>query len=701
MNDAEKKEYLEKYHDAKEKGVPFFPNIIFKDVVVSLLVFGTLIGLAYLVGAPLEARANPADTTYTPRPEWYFLFLFQLLKYFPGKLEVLGVVLVPSLIVLFLAALPFLDRSAKRHFLNRPVVTGLTVFGMAGIVFLTVQAARETPPPADSPKGDQVAAIYTENCAGCHGEKINVQQGANLHEIISQGKHQGMPAWNADLSSDQIDALAGFILSPSGSRLYTENCGQCHALSDLISGNPLELKGAVQQGVQYSKHAGTDPTKWLPALSKDDQNALLNFLIAPDGQRLFAINCSPCHGSAVSFSGDENQLMSIISKGGMHLSMPSWGEKLTAAQIDTLANYVVNPSAVPDGKQLFQQDCAKCHGGGLPKADTVEQARQEITAGGAHQTMPVWGDILTAEQLKALAKYTMEAALGTPIEAGQQLFAQNCSGCHGSFGEGGPNPSNPNDIIIPISTAEYLKTRDDFTLRSIISQGQPSFGMSAFGSVNGGPLDDEQIDAIVAYIRSWQEKPPVEQPPETQVKAVELTGLEIYQKICAQCHGASGEGGSGPSLQDPGFQDANTDQEIYDAINLGHPAESMIAWGQVLNSDQINQLVKFIRGLRKEQAATTESNAGVYVSTIQPIFESECTGCHGTLGGWDASSYSSVMTTGEHGPVIIPGDPEKSLLAQKIQGTQKDGTSMPPGGKLTADQIQVILDWIKAGAKEK
>ena len=90
MNEKEKQEYLESYHQAKEKGVPFFPDILFKDAVVSLLVFLILIGLAYFVGAPLEARANPADTTYTPRPEWYFLFLFQLLKYFPGNLEVVG-----------------------------------------------------------------------------------------------------------------------------------------------------------------------------------------------------------------------------------------------------------------------------------------------------------------------------------------------------------------------------------------------------------------------------------------------------------------------------------------------------------------------------------------------------------------------------------------------------------------------------------
>jgi quinol-cytochrome oxidoreductase complex cytochrome b subunit len=69
MNEQEKKSYLEKYKKAKEKGVPFFPDIIFKDTVATLIVFLILVALAYFVGAPVEARANPNDTNYTPRPE--------------------------------------------------------------------------------------------------------------------------------------------------------------------------------------------------------------------------------------------------------------------------------------------------------------------------------------------------------------------------------------------------------------------------------------------------------------------------------------------------------------------------------------------------------------------------------------------------------------------------------------------------------
>ena len=239
MNEQEKQEYLEKYHEEKENGVPFYPHIIFKDVIVSLIIFILLIGLAYFVGAPLEARANPADTSYTPRPEWYFLFLFQLLKYFPGKFEVVGVVLIPTLAILVLFFLPFLDRNTRRHFLDRPIVTVITLLALTGIIALTILSVLEAPPPAQASQGDPVALLYSKNCAPCHGASIKVPSGTNLHNLIAQGSHAGMPAWNGDLSSDQIDELAGFILSPGGSELFNKNCGSCHKEEDLAGGEVI------------------------------------------------------------------------------------------------------------------------------------------------------------------------------------------------------------------------------------------------------------------------------------------------------------------------------------------------------------------------------------------------------------------------------------------------------------------------------
>lgn len=710
MKDQEKQAYLEGYREAKKKGVPFFPDILFKDAVISLVIFLVLVGLSYFLGAPLEEKADPADTTYTPRPEWYFLFLFQLLKYFPGQLEVIGVFILPTLAVLLLFALPLIDRSSRRYPFKRPVVLGVTSIVVVGIIVLTIQAVRDIPPPAEARPGDQTAALYTENCAPCHGPSISVPAGENLHLIIAQGSHEGMPAWSADLTTNEIDALAGFILSPEGNDLFSEYCAQCHEAPELVAGDPILLQDALEQGASFPSHSEVEIPEWEEVLTREERTALLNFLVAPDGQRLFAINCAPCHGSSAPFAGEREDLRTIISQGGLHLEMPPWRERLTDQQLDTLANYVVDPSGAPAGEALFGQFCSSCHGERIPSAQTVPQAREVIASGGAHETMPVWGNVLTTEQLEALVDYTLQAARGTPLEIGQQLFAQNCSACHGDFGEGGLNPSRQGDVIAPISSAEYLQTRDDFTLRSIIAQGQPNFGMSPFGSAFGGPLEEEEIDAIVAYMRSWEEDPPVELPPEVEVATLSLEGAEIYNNLCAQCHGVDGGGGIGPSLSSQEFQMGNTDQEIFDTINLGHGATAMVAWGEILTQEQIQQLVQFIRQFEPQESGPTPEAEGAtptptnggggpsFSEDVIPIFEAQCVACHGSFGGWSAASYEDVMTTGDNAPVVIPGDAENSLLAQKVLGTHEEGTIMPPSGKMDDDEIQVIVDWIDAGA---
>lgn len=699
MNEQEKKAYLEKYKKAKEGGVPFFPDIIFKDTVASLVVFIVLVALTFFFGAPLEDRANPSDTTYTPRPEWYFLFLFQMLKYFPGKLEIIGAMIIPSVLIVLLLVLPFIDKSPLRHFRNRPYASLSALVIVAGIGLLTVVAIREPLPPQATLVVDQAAALYTQNCANCHGSKIEVPSGTDLHQIIAAGKHEGMPAWGADLSADEIDALAGFILSPNGHIVYNQRCATCHEQMVQAVGNPSELKRVLEEGPEYPAHAGLDVPNWSESLVPEERSALLNFLAAPDGQRLFVVNCSGCHGRGVAFAGNKEELRSLVSRGGQHLEMPAWKEKLSDEEINALAAYVVDPKPGSEGEQLFQQYCVACHGTSVPSASDSEQARNIISTGGAHTiTMPVWGDILTPEQLNALVEYTYEAGKGRGTEAGAQLFAQNCAGCHGELGEGGPNPARSGDVIAPISSGEFLKTRDDSTLRNIISQGQPNFGMSPFGSAYGGPLSDDQIDTIITFMRSWEANPPVELPPEVSPGQASLTGSEIFASVCARCHGAKGEGDIGPALNTAEFHERYDDQALIEIITNGHEATPMIAWGEILDTDQIKELAEYIRTLSLGGESTSTAVAS-FSADVYPILQEKCQMCHNastTLGGWDASSYEAVTTSGDHAPVVIPGDPVNSLLAQRIQGI---GNLMPPSGSLSREEIQAILDWIAAGAK--
>jgi mono/diheme cytochrome c family protein len=317
--------------------------------------------------------------------------------------------------------------------------------------------------------------------------------------------------------------------------------------------------------------------------------------------------------------------------------------------------------------------------------------------------MPVWGDVLTPEQLDALVTYTFAASKGAGAGAGAQLFAENCAACHGQFGEGGPNPTRPGDIIAPISSAEFLKTRDDITLRNIISQGQPNFGMSPFGAAYGGPLSDDEVDALVAFVRGWQANPPVELPPEVSPGQAALTGAQIYTDVCSRCHGPNGEGGLGPALADANFQAQYDNQALFDEISQGHEATPMIAWGEILTPDQLEQLVRFIRSFKLITVETTGTPSAPpsFSQQIAPLLKDRCSYCHNEktiLGGWDASTYDTVMTTGTHSPVVVPGDARGSLLAQKVFGTQLEGDVMPPGGLMPEDEILLILDWIAGGA---
>ena len=177
MNEEQKKQYKEKYTQEKQKGVKFWPDIIYKDVVISLALFIILVIFATWIGVSQEPKADPSDSAYIPRPEWYFLFLFQMLKYFPGALEWLGTTIIPIIAILALFLLPFFDRNPRRFWKKRPWAIGIMSAMVVGIVALTILAVVTT--PAQEVTGTIAATIpekilagqdlYSVNCTECHG----------------------------------------------------------------------------------------------------------------------------------------------------------------------------------------------------------------------------------------------------------------------------------------------------------------------------------------------------------------------------------------------------------------------------------------------------------------------------------------------------------------------------------------------------
>lgn len=168
--------YKDAYAKTKRGGVRFWPDVVGKDALVSLGVVTVIVLLALTFGAPLEPPADPTDTVYVPRPEWYFLPIFELLKLVPGSMESLVAVGVPSVLLIVLLALPFLDRGSRRNLLHRPVAASGLVFLLGSSGLLLGIAARQAGPTVPPEAGRPLTAVeragralfQSQQCGGCH-----------------------------------------------------------------------------------------------------------------------------------------------------------------------------------------------------------------------------------------------------------------------------------------------------------------------------------------------------------------------------------------------------------------------------------------------------------------------------------------------------------------------------------------------------
>jgi menaquinol-cytochrome c reductase cytochrome b/c subunit len=236
VNAREREQYLRDYSILKNQGKPFFPYAIAKDSLMACVTLGVIILMAILFGAELGPKADPTTTTYTPRPEWYFFFLFELLRVVkPPELVFLATVGIPTLCLMLLLLLPFFDRSPERHPLRRPIATVAGIATIAAMAYLTVLGAIAGSPTeielATAPQyeeGQKVTA--SSGCLGCHkiGENGNTL-GPNLTEIGSKlGKDaiartlvnptSPMPSYQSlrDENPEQFDQLVEYVASLKG-----------------------------------------------------------------------------------------------------------------------------------------------------------------------------------------------------------------------------------------------------------------------------------------------------------------------------------------------------------------------------------------------------------------------------------------------------------------------------------------------------
>ena len=295
----------------------FYPWQAARDTAVVTVVLIALTSFAWNGAPPLEGPADPTDAGYVPRPEWYFLGLFQLLKYFPGKWEVVGAMVIPGIAAAFLVLLPWLDRGPERHPLKRLAMMCAVAVGVAGVATLTTLGWR------DSPRTRSTAAWTLREIGG---RAIADRSGcAKCHSP------SGMADPLEDIGSSRgAEWIAGHVADPE---MIAPGVRQPPTKRD---------EREVAAIVAYVQRLSRSP---FPAIAPETQTAAA----------VYARYCVGCHIidgqggkdgpdlSAIGSKRDRDTLRRLIADPesvNADAEMPAFGKRLTPQELDAISAYL-------------------------------------------------------------------------------------------------------------------------------------------------------------------------------------------------------------------------------------------------------------------------------------------------------------------------------------------------------------------------
>jgi mono/diheme cytochrome c family protein len=321
---------------------------------------------------------------------------------------------------------------------------------------------------------------------------------------------------------------------------------------------------------------------WLEPTRMDQAQANLRQEFVSDAAVIYVENCAVCHGAGGEGIGaipslnndglrtaDYDMLFKTIARGRYDTAMAPWlqeeGGSLNDYQIDELVTLV----RYGDWTQIRELAAQR---GLIPPTLPVAEIEPELLA--------------------KIAELDSES--GSQWAAGMQLFADNCTLCHGIRGEG-------TDLAVPLNTPDIQATDMD-TLQRIITEGVPDTLMAGWGN----SLQPTEIESLVAFLQNWDQieaqgielTPP--QPIQIDVDNPEdmlALGERVYNSTCIVCHGDEGSGGTGPVLNSQQVLTSKTDEQIYQTVVNGGTRRnnSMPAFGDRLTSVEIEAVVGLLR----------------------------------------------------------------------------------------------------------
>jgi ubiquinol-cytochrome c reductase cytochrome b subunit len=528
----------------------FYPRQVLMDMAFALLLMVGLGFLAYFHPVQLGPVADPANTKFVPRPEWYYLPMFEWLKFWSSRMEVFAVVVIPGILALLFFLMPFLDRKLERRPWRRPIPLLAVTIVLVGMVFLgfkshlddlhdqnvAVQLAYQEKqaedytkapftPRMESASGEPVSSapvsplvakgrgiFTTKGCSGCHGATGTGT--ANAPSLVGITTKFTLPQITELVHHPTAKMLAGHMPAFDFS---TPDMAALFSYLDTL-GKPGEAAPATAPAAAESA-AGTAPIAPGAANSASSQTpapgagatagSSANSAAAAAGETIFqAQSCSRCHGESGAGAGKIPPMSGLVAKvsdaqiakliqapnatmkaGGMPPVVAPAGEiKSLVAYLRSLApGQTARASAIPQG----------ANSAGLAPSAPASAAAPLAASPEAAKT--------AAAPTTSAADKSPAPSVAAPDSAGRALFVANgCMACHGKNAQGthfAPSLINITKLYPPVQ------------LTNLLHHPKPSMRAGGMPAVT---LNDAQMKELVAYLSGLGEAPataPAAAPP--------------------------------------------------------------------------------------------------------------------------------------------------------------------------------------------
>jgi mono/diheme cytochrome c family protein len=388
MDNETKRKINKRYEHELNRGERFWPGSIFKDLLMSLGIFILLILLATFIGVDAQPKVDPSDTTYIPRPEWYFLFLFKFLALYGqipvlGKIEWIATVIVPSIAILILVLMPFIERSPYRYYGKRALPISVMAIVVVDIVMLTLMADV----PTVLSNGSTIPGIL-QAIAGLLIPGVAIIS-LFLMSFVFRNTSTKTMIWTTAVSSILTIGLTGAVLGlfpqpttqttavattlvdqiSAGQDLYSVNCTQCHG----ADGTVTQIIGV--QGLEGKLILAIHSTDVLYTL---DDTALAQ-VIAYGRPEAGMTPFGKAYGGQLSASNMDN----IVT-----FMRYSWDDRFVAPVFKPLFPPLANgeaPSYDVHIQPIVKRYCLSCHSAGQTNNHFLMDSYVDILHSGDHK----------------------------------------------------------------------------------------------------------------------------------------------------------------------------------------------------------------------------------------------------------------------------------------------------------------------------